>query len=147
MTSTIGGVSGSPGVEAAATLQWSSSVGSFAGGLSDGSVNRLSSVTGAISPYTVSGLPTSTLSTAGGTGTVTYSISPALPSGLTFDSSSGVISGTLLAPYGPADHVISATDEDGDIIEISVYFDVTARTELEPQSQRLTLVKGKGFFA
>ena len=135
-----------PSVTAAAGLAWSSSVATAASAI-DGVVNRLPSISGSLSPDTVSAsLPTPTLSTTGGTGDVTYAIDPELPSGLSFSTTTGVISGTISSPYGPADHVITATDGDGDKIEISVYFEVTQEQQLEPASQRITMVKGKGFF-
>jgi hypothetical protein len=48
------------------------------------------------------------------TGTVTgYSISPALPAGLSFDTSSGVISGTPAAMAAQASYAITATNSGG----------------------------------
>ena len=124
-------------VDAASSLTWDSSI--------PGIDNRLASVTGVYSSPT--GLPTPSLSTSGGTAPVTFTIEPILGAGLTFDSSTGVVSGTPTGAYGPVDHVITATDADGDLIETSVYIELTTQVELAPTSQRLTMVKDMGFFA
>ena len=107
--------------------------------------NRLANVTGVYSSPT--GLPTPALTTTGGTAPVLFSIDPALGAGLSFDTSTGVVSGTPSGAYGPIDHVITATDADGDLIETSVYIHLTTQVELSPSSQRLTMVKDMGFFA
>ena len=50
------------------------------------------------------------LTATGLPGTVTYSISPGLPTGLTFNSSTGVISGVLNAPLATSNFVITGTN-------------------------------------
>ena len=50
----------------------------------------------------------------GGNGTLTYSLSPALPDGLTFDEAAHVISGTPTVIFPAADFTLVATDDDGD---------------------------------
>lgn len=52
------------------------------------------------SPLTATGLP----------GTVTYSISPGLPTGFTFDTSTGVVSGSSTTATGPTTFTITGTD-------------------------------------
>ena len=53
-----------------------------------------------------------TLTAQGFTGAVSYSISPALPSGLTMSTSTGLISGTPTGQYA-AQHTITGTDASG----------------------------------
>lgn len=47
---------------------------------------------------------------SGFSGTVTFSVSPSLPSGLTIDSATGGISGTSPSQYAASDYTITATD-------------------------------------
>ncbi len=54
-------------------------------------------------------LSTSTLTTSGISGTVTYSVSPSLPAGLTLNASTGVISGTPTASQSATTYTITAT--------------------------------------
>ncbi|MGA1038679.1 MAG: Ig domain-containing protein, partial [Ilumatobacteraceae bacterium] len=124
-------------VRANSSLAWDSGIAGIS--------NRLANVTGVYSSPT--GLPTPTLTTTGGTAPVLFSIDPALGAGLSFDTSTGRVSGTPSGAYGPIDHVITATDADGDLIETSVYIHLTTQVELSPSSQRLTMVKDMGFFA
>ena len=51
---------------------------------------------------------TASIDAAGLVGTITYSITPQLPAGLTFNSSTGVISGTPVSPLNGATFTISA---------------------------------------
>ena len=68
----------------------------------------------------------------GGNGTLTYSIAPALRSGLTFDMGNGLtfdaamraISGTPTAAANRTTYIYTATDEDEDTAQISVYVTV-----------------------
>ena len=53
-----------------------------------------------------------TPSSAGGT-VVTYSITPSLPTGLSFDTASGVISGTPVALSAATDYMVTATNTGG----------------------------------
>ncbi len=54
-------------------------------------------------------LSTSSLSTSGFSGAVTYSVSPSLPAGLTLNASTGVISGTPTASQSATTYTITAT--------------------------------------
>ena len=63
----------------------------------------------------------------GGDGTLTYSWNPALPSGLDFDESTSVLSGTPAAGSATpeADYTLTVTDTDGDTDEL--VFSITVR--------------------
>ena len=50
---------------------------------------------------------------AGGTGTLTYSISPALPAGLSFSSTSGAITGAPTTTSAATAHTVTLTDTNG----------------------------------
>ncbi|HEX4858920.1 MAG TPA: Ig domain-containing protein [Usitatibacteraceae bacterium] len=54
--------------------------------------------------------PFTPVSSSGGTGPFTYSISPPLPPGLTFNTSNGQISGTPLAPSPTTVYTVTITD-------------------------------------
>lgn len=68
--------------------------------------------------------------TPGVTGTVTeYSVSPALPAGLSIDAESGVISGTPSAPSAPAQYTVTASNARGSTtakIGVAVYAEAGA---------------------
>lgn len=69
------------------------------------------------SPSTVSYLVGTAISTAtptnNGGPVLSYGISPGLPSGLSFNTSTGAISGTPTAPLGTTTYVVSATNSTG----------------------------------
>lgn len=50
------------------------------------------------------------VSASGGYGTISYAISPALPSGLSFNTTNGVISGTASSAYSRTQFTVTATD-------------------------------------
>ena len=50
---------------------------------------------------------------SGGEGTLAYTVSPGLPSGLTFDAATRVIAGTPLAATPAAPYALVATDDEG----------------------------------
>ncbi len=64
----------------------------------------------------------------GGDGTLTYSLSPALPSGLSFDSSpsSRTLSGTPTATLAETTYTYTATDTDGDTATLTFKIAVSA---------------------
>jgi sugar lactone lactonase YvrE len=72
-----------------------------------------------------------------------YSISPALPAGLTFDPTTGAISGTPTAASAATDYTITATNETGSsstVVRISVgVVNETSQTEIKPAFWNTTL--------
>jgi hypothetical protein len=74
-----------------------------------------------------------TMTAAGFTGAVSYSISPTLPSGLSMSTSTGLISGTPTGAYA-AQHTITATDSSGAQAFQTVNINFTAPP---PQGQSL----------
>ena len=67
---------------------------------------------------------------SGGDGSLTYSVSPALPQGLSFDAATRVVSGTPTAPQDRTEFTYEVTDEDGDAAQLTFYIEVEA--DLEP---------------
>lgn len=63
----------------------------------------------AVSGTVGTSLSTSTLTTSGFSGTVTYGVSPSLPAGLTLNTSTGVISGAPTATQSATTYTITAT--------------------------------------
>ena len=68
----------------------------------------------------------------GGTGTLTYSLTPALPSGLDFDEDTRILSGTPAAgsAAAAATYTYTATDENDD--EVTLQFTITVEEDLMP---------------
>ncbi|TXI02102.1 MAG: hypothetical protein E6Q76_16095, partial [Rhizobium sp.] len=60
---------------------------------------------------------------AGGTGALSYAVSPSLPSGLSFNTASGSISGTPTAASGTTSYTVTVTDTNGSTASAS--FDLT----------------------
>lgn len=76
----------------------------------------------------------------GGDGTLTYSLSPALPTGLSFNRSSRVLSGTPTGPQGRTRYTYTVTDADGDTDTLSFTIAVVApEPEPLPQDFRVLL--------
>ena len=63
---------------------------------------------------------------SGGDGSLTYTLSPALPQGLTFDAATHVVSGTPSAPQDRTEFTYEVTDEDGDAAQLTFYIEVEA---------------------
>ena len=64
----------------------------------------------------------------GGTGTITYSLSPTLPAGLTFDATARTIAGTTTAAFTNAEFTYTATD--GDSTTVTLTFDMAVSVPL-----------------
>ena len=73
----------------------------------------------AIAPLT---LPTAT----GGDEALTYALTPALPSGLTFDATTRVLSGTPQEALDATEYTLTATDADGDVATLTFTLAVIA---------------------
>ena len=73
----------------------------------------------AIAPLT---LPTAT----GGDEALTYALTPALPSGLTFDAKTRVLSGTPQEALDATEYTLTATDADGDVATLTFTLAVVA---------------------
>jgi hypothetical protein len=58
-------------------------------------------------------IPFTPLTGAGGTGTLSYSVSPTLPAGLSLSTTSGQITGTPTATSGGASYFVTVTDANG----------------------------------
>ena len=76
-------------------------------------------------------------SATGGDGNLSYSLSPELPAGLTFDGTSRTISGTPAVALVATAYTFTATDADGDITKLAFNITVAA-----PAAQTLTKLSG-----
>ena len=63
---------------------------------------------------------------SGGDGTLTYTLEPALPQGVTFDASTRVLSGLPETPLAPTRYTYKATDRDGDAASLTFTLTVLA---------------------
>ena len=63
---------------------------------------------------------------SGGSGTLTYSLSPATPAGITFTASTRRLNGTPTGRFTSATFTYTATDEDDDTVELTFTIVVTA---------------------
>lgn len=83
--------------------------------------------------------PTAALVAEGFPGTVGYTIAPALPAGLTLDSTTGVISGTPTVAQATATHTITGTDG---VKTATTAVDVTVNPQtLDPATQTIAGLK------
>ena len=135
LNTATGVISGTPSAAFAATTFTVSAIGST--GVSILPVTLSYSSAGAtVTPSTqsVSGqqnvaiTATSSLSTSGFTGAVTYSVQPALPSGLTLNSSTGVISGTPTSALALQGFVVTATGATSGVASATVNILITGIT-------------------
>ena len=72
-----------------------------------------------------------------GDGTVTYSLSPAAPAGLTFDASVRTLTGTPMQAQPATPYTYTATDSDGD--SASLTFSITVTADLTPSFDDRTI--------
>ncbi len=88
--------------------------------------------------------PTNQFTPFGFTGLITYTISPALPAGLTINSATGVISGTATVAQAATNHTITATDSLNRTATSTISITMTAvispltRTVAVTQNQAMT---------
>ena len=76
-------------------------------------------------------------SASGGDAPLSYSLSPTLPAGLTFDASTRVLSGTATSHFPEATYTYTVTDEDGDTDELTFAL-VNLGVPSAPQNLRAT---------
>jgi hypothetical protein len=82
--------------------------------------------------------PTQAFTPSGFDGDPTYSVTPALPVGLTLDPDTGVVSGTPTAAMLPTPFTVTATDSDGDQATATITIEVTDGSTLVPVSQQVS---------
>ena len=63
---------------------------------------------------------------SGGDGTLTYSLTPDLPEGLSFDALTRIVSGIPLEAMGETTYTLTATDGDGDVVTLMFTLEVIA---------------------
>ncbi len=79
---------------------------------------------------TATNLPVTLPAATGGNGELRYSITPGLPTGLSFDINTRVISGTPAAAESRTAYTYTVTDDDGDTADLT--FDITVAANVEP---------------
>jgi len=85
---------------------------------------------------TMTNLPVTLPVATGGNGALIYSLTPALPSGLSFNENTRVISGTP-ASAASGTYTYTVTDEDGDTNQIT--FRITVEADTEPDFDSTTI--------
>ena len=145
LNTTTGVISGTPTVTLASTNFTITGTGATAG-TATATVN-LTIANSTLSPATqtvsvVQGramTPTSALTASGPVGTVTYSVSPTLPAGLTLNTASGVISGTPTVTLAATNFTITGTGATAGNATATVNLTVTAAVgELSPTTQTVS---------
>ncbi len=79
--------------------------------------------------------PTVAPAASGFTGAVTYSVSPALPGGLSLNANTGVISGTPVTAQGASLYTLTASGATSGSATLAVTISVTAAPSLTPATQ------------
>jgi uncharacterized delta-60 repeat protein len=93
--------------------------------------------------YTKGTAVTNNTPSSGGGPVVSYSISPALPAGLSFSTSNGVISGTPTALSAAANHTVTATNTGGfTTVSVNITVNDVAPTSLTYSTNPATYTKG-----
>jgi hypothetical protein len=138
-----GALTGTPTTSQAATSYTITATGTTAGStVGSGVTTATISITvgASISPTTrvinltqnVAMTATSAYTLNGFTGTITYSISPALPAGLVMSTTTGIVTGTPAVAVAPANHTITVTGSGGGsavtVITLAVYAPLAAPT-------------------
>ncbi|WP_244423296.1 putative Ig domain-containing protein [Bradyrhizobium sp. ORS 375] len=75
-----------------------------------GAVAATTAVPSTTLPYNQPVTPFTPVTGSGGTGTLTYAVSPTLPTGLSFNTSSGQVTGTPTAPTAATTFTVTVTD-------------------------------------
>ena len=83
----------------------------------------------------------------GGDGTVRYSLTPALPAGLSFDAARRRIHGTPAARAAPATYTCTATDGDGDAVSLTFSLAVTTVPAVSAVTVRSSPASGDAYGA
>jgi len=79
---------------------------------------------------TTTNLPVTLPSATGGNETLRYSLTPALPNGLSFNAATRMISGIPTTTMSNTEYTYTVTDEDGDMDELT--FGITVETDSIP---------------
>ena len=120
ISSTTGAVSGTPSVTSSATtytVTVTDQDGATATNTFNLTVNTQVTATQQVSAAFVTQnhavTPFTPVTGAGGTGTLTYGVSPPLPSGLSLSTSTGSVTGTPTATAAQQTYTVTVTDQDG----------------------------------
>lgn len=137
LDSATGAISGTPTTASAAadyTIQVTDNLGATASATINITVNAAPTVgTNYTSPVIAAqgrSFTSSTPVVSGGTAPFSFAISPALPAGLSIDSSTGVISGTPTVTTAAIDYTVTATDANGATVNFSINIDVNTAPTL-----------------
>ena len=90
--------------------------------------------------------PTTALTATGYAGSVTYSVSPALPAGFTLNASTGVVSGTASGALSATDYTITGTDGTN-TSTVKVTISAGAAVSLTPTGQTINAKVGTAITA
>ena len=78
----------------------------------------------------------------GGDGTLTYTLSPAAPAGLTFDATARTLSGTPTTPQAATEYTYTVTDADGETDSLTFDITITIAAGLSLSTTSLPLTEG-----
>ena len=84
---------------------------------------------------------------SGGDGTLTYALSPALPSGLSFDAATRTLSGTPTATAVPSTYTYTATDANGDHASLTFTLKVVISAEEKAMLQNGLAAQGRALLS
>ncbi len=116
----------------------------YLGSVSNGYAHELATQTLSPANQTINGRvgtainATSAYTASGFTGAVSYTISPALPAGLSLNASNGVISGTPTATQSATDHTVTATGATNGMATATVSITIAAAPAITPATQMVT---------